>query len=502
MLKKSQSEEIDNQRSAIPAILLVGLNHNTAPVELREQFSLPVCATKAAMEDLLATLYVSTSSGKNRQSNEPPIRECVILSTCNRFEIYAVADDHIRGRETIENFLAKLQGIKLDDIKPHLYFYEGQSVVVHLMKVGAGLDSMILGEPQIQGQVSNAFRDAKSVDATGPVLSHLFSQAAHAGKRARTETEISKHTASVSHAAANLAEQKLGSLEGLRALIVGAGEMGQLAAEAMLKRGLKEIACINRTYAAAADLARLFKGKALNWYNLPEALVWADVVISATGAPHTIIREADVRPVIKQRTGRDLLMIDIAVPRDIDVTVGDLPNVMLCDVDDLQITVDDNIAQRKACIPSVEKILGEEVEEFLEWMHGRRVVPVIVDMRQQANALANEELQNTIDRMNDLDEHDLQLLQRMTHRIVNKVLHEATVNLKSYSCRPNTERCAMRGYVKMLEQGGNTRKLPNPEMAACLDSEFSLQADDSKKLSVLQQQPPCVCPAAHGTSEE
>ncbi|NOG54142.1 MAG: glutamyl-tRNA reductase [Planctomycetes bacterium] len=305
---------------------------------------------------------------------------------------------------------------------------------------------------RFRGRSGSAFEEAQAAGTTGPILSHLFAAVAHAGKRARTETAISRHTASVSHAAANLAEAELGNLGELRALVVGTGEMAELAIDAMVKRGLTEVACINRTYSSASELARKYQGKAYNWYHLPKALKWADVVITATGAPHAVISADDVAEAMQQRRRGQLLFIDIAVPRDVAETVASVDNVILYDIDHLRSAVDESLAHRRACVPDVEAILADEVEEFLEWLHGRRVAPVIVDMRKRAEILAAAELEQTLSKIGDaVPEAMREPLRLMTRRIVNKVLHEATVNLKSHSCRPNSDQCAMRSYVQMLE---------------------------------------------------
>ena len=414
-------------------IVAVGLNHTTAPVALREQLALNDCGLRMALSDLAACRRMPANG--NGQLRLP---ESVILSTCNRLEVYAVvAGEPKVGWQRIEHFLSDLQGLDLAELRQHLYRLDGQAAVEHLMRVAAGLDSMILGEAQILGQVSAAQAEAQTAGSIGPILSHLFDHAIHAGKRARTETEIGRHTTSISHAAANLVCERSGSLDGIQALIVGAGEMAQVAAQALQDRGLKQMSFINRTHARAESLASHFGGRALNWYHLPSALTMADVVICSTGAPHIVIHENDVLPGLAERAGRPLLFVDIAVPRDVEDNVGDLPGVDLFDIDHLQTTVDANMAQRQAAIPDVEAIIDQEETRFEAWLQGRQVLPVLVELRRRAQDIASTELERYQPQFDELDPDFQEKVTRMVHRIVNKLLHEPTVRLKASAAEGN-----------------------------------------------------------------
>lgn len=410
-------------------IILVGLNHRTTPVELREQLSLAGCGLTMALEELDQAIRLK---GRHEQ-----LREAVILSTCNRLEVYAVADGEKAGQAAIEDFLSQLQGIPLAELQPHLYFMTDHDAVAHLMRVASGLDSMILGEPQILGQVSQAIGDARQAGVSGPLLSHLFAQATHAGKRARAETDISRHTTSVSHAAALLAQEKVGDLAEKQIVLIGAGEMAEVAAQALQARGAGEIVCINRTFSRAEALAGKIGGRSVNWYHLPEALAQADVVITATGAPHTIIYASDVEKVILQREERPLLFVDIAVPRDVEEEVDRLPGVIRYDIDDLQLTLDENLAQRQAAIPAVEAIVREEVDAFVEWARSRQVAPVITDLRRRAAEIASAEVDVALRRLDGLNAHEHEIINRLAHRIVNKLLHEPTMILKAQAADGN-----------------------------------------------------------------
>jgi len=412
-------------------ILLVGLNHRTAPVELREKLSLEGYGLSMALEEM--PVHASALDGDPALGLEHlplALREGVILSTCNRLELYAVAGQIAGGRAATENFLSRLQGIPLSHLKPYLYFMHDWEVVAHLMRVAAGLDSMILGEPQILGQVASAYTAAKAASTTGPLLSQLFAQAIHSGKRVRTKTDISQHTTSVSHAAVSLAEQRLGGLAAFRVLVVGGGEMAELALQALAQRGAAHLTCVNRTHSRAMALAEQFNGEALAWRQLDEALSWADVVVSATGAPHTVIHVDDVAGALPARQGRPLTFIDLAVPRDVEEQVGALPGVALFDIDSLQATLDEHLAQREAAIPQVEAIIAEEMDRFAAWLSSREVTPVIADLRAWAKGVAQAEVERALNRLPELGQHEREVVEMLAHRLVNKLLHEPTTRLK------------------------------------------------------------------------
>lgn len=303
-------------------IVAVGLNYRTAPVEIREKLALSGCALQIALEDLRVHTL-------RQQDNAAALDEAVILSTCNRLEVYISTHQPEKGTALIEQFLSGLQNISLAQLKGHLYHRTGDDAIQHLMRVGCGLDSMILGETQILGQVTQAFEDAHNAGITGPILSHLFAQVIHTGKRARTETPISRYTASVSHAGASLLMEKLNQRRTAHVVIVGAGEMAMLAVQALKRFDVNDMIFLNRTYTRAEALANDFGAKAFAWHQLEEALVWADAVICATGAPHVVIDRHDVEAVLQRRENRPLVIIDIAVPRDVEITVRELSSVQV-----------------------------------------------------------------------------------------------------------------------------------------------------------------------------
>lgn len=411
-------------------LVVVGLNYRTAPVELREKLTLSGCALQIALEDLRGCITAD-------ENGKQPISEAAILSTCNRLEVYALAHSPVEGSTLVEQFLGKLQNIPAADLRPHLYRHMGDGAVRHLMRVACGLDSMILGETQILGQVTQAFEDARSAGMTGPILSHLFAQVIHTGKRARTESSISRYTTSVSHAGALLLMEKLERRNSARVLVIGAGEMALLAAQALRRFNVSDMAFVNRTYTRAETLANETGGRALTWHELNEALTWADAVICATGAPHTVIYRRDLEAVLAQRESRPLVIVDIAVPRDVEDSVRELDGVQVFDIDDLQTVVDANLELRKAAVPQVETIIDEEMLRFAEWYHSRQVTPVIKNLREWAQNVAAEELEQTLNRLPDADERTRQMVSRLAHRLVNRLLHEPTTRLRVQAAEGN-----------------------------------------------------------------
>jgi glutamyl-tRNA reductase len=418
-------------------VILVGLNHRTAAVDIREQMALEGCALRLGLGEL-AVVRRRPAIGSDAGPQKPYLSEAVILSTCNRLEVYAIVHGQPgEGWQAIEHFLSGLQGVPLEQLRPHLYYLEGHEVVVHLTRVATGLDSMILGEPQILGQVSAALTEAQNAGTAGPLLSHLFDQATHAGKRARAETAIGRYTTSVSHAAARLVADKVHDLSRVDVLVIGAGEMAELAAQALVAHGARRLSFVNRTFSRAQRMARQFSGLAFNWYHLPEALSAADVVVTATGAPHIIIHEDDVGQVLPARGGRPLIFVDIAVPRDVEQQVGRLPGVSRYDIDHLQSAVDANLAQRQAAVPEVEAIIDEEAQRFALWLQGRQVLPVLVELRRRASEIAEEELERNFHRLEEAQPVCHEMVAQVVHRVVNKLLHEPTVRLKASAAEGN-----------------------------------------------------------------
>lgn len=410
-------------------ILCLGLSHHTAPVGLRERLSFDDGGLRSALARF--------DSGQ--AARPKPITELVILSTCNRLELYAcVQPTALSGMpgeaesfSALLDFLVETRGVPAVEFEQHLYRYTGPAAVRHLCHVAAGLDSMILGEPQILGQVTTAYEVARSQRAAGSVLSTLFRSAVRAGKRARTETAISRNPASLSSVAIRLSEQIVGALADRRVLVIGAGEMGELTVEALRARGVANIAVANRTQPRAAELANRRGGQAFGFEQLAEALAQADIVITSTSAPHAIIGPALVCEAMARRPDRSLAFVDLAVPRDVDPAVKGILGVHVFDIDDLQSRLDGSIAERQNEIPHVEAIVDEEVAAFEAWLCGVEVLPVIADLRQKAEAIRQHELDRTLHYLPDLDPQTREHIQHLSRSLVNKLLHEPTLRLRA-----------------------------------------------------------------------
>lgn len=415
------------------ALILLGLNHRTTPLALRERLSFSSEQLGAALSDLYSNYLLVTEEMLGKGGSTTPLCEALILSTCNRLEIYAVVREKQKGWDAIEQFLMQQGSFRWGSLEEHLYRLAGHDVVEHLMRVASGLDSMILGEPQIIGQVSEAFNAAQQAHTTGLVLSHLLAEVLHTAKRVYTETAISRHTTSASHVAVQLIEKKVENLAATQVLILGAGEIATQAAKALRMHNVESITCINRTHTRAVDLAEQIQGRSLPWKALPQALIRADVLISTTGAPGILLNRAAIQAALMQRQGRGMTIVDLAVPRDIEPAVGELAGVHLYNIDDLQATLDKNLALRQGAIPQVETILKEGVESFLSWLHSRQVIPILTSFRSKVSALADTEVKLALNRMEGLDQQSQRSVVRAVQRIVNKMLHEPTERLKAHA---------------------------------------------------------------------
>ena len=413
-------------------ILCLGLSHHTAPIELREQLNY-------APADLQAAL---TNFRDGHAAHTHGFGELAILSTCNRLEVYAVLPDDPPGNTAndhpeqvsfarLHDFIVETRGLAAATFEPHWYRHVGLQAVEHLCRVAAGLDSMVLGEPQVLGQVAEAHETARAHSATGPVLAALFRAAVRAGKRARTETAISRNATSISSVAVRLTQQLVGALDQVEVLVVGAGEMGQLAVRALHARGVQSIAVANRTGRRAAELAAQWGGQAYSLEQLPEAIRAVDIVITSTDATNTIITPALVQKVIERQDGRALIFIDIAVPRNVDPAVGKLPGVQLYDMDDLQIELEGSLTERQAEIPLVENIIAAETSAFEVWLKEREALPVIRALRRKAEAIRRQELERTLRHIPDIDPATREHIQHLSKSLVNKLLHIPTTRLRS-----------------------------------------------------------------------
>ena len=381
-----------------------------------------------------------------------------MLSTCNRFEVYGAVEDVAQGQQLISTYLAKIGGVPGTQLAPHLQMRQDRAAITHLCQVASGMDSMILGEVQIQGQVAQAHQIALASGTAGMVVDAVFRTALRAGKRARSETNIARHAVSISHAAVELALQIFDDLTHASVLLIGAGEMAELAAENLVDRGVGKLTVVNRSVERAANLAERFGGRAVRWKHLGQALWDTDIVISSTSAPHAVLTADMVSSAMRLRHNRYLLIIDIAVPRDVEPAVGDLVNVYLYDIDSLQQVVDANLEQRKREVPRVQAIIDQEVDAFVAWFRALDVVPAIVDLRNHIEGIREAETRWALGKLGHLSDRERKVVLALSRRIVNKILHHPTVRLKEHAGSLDHQ------YVAVLRELFGL----NP-MSACLD---------------------------------
>lgn len=401
--------------------IVVGLNYKTAPVEIREKLSFIESELPQAMEAL---------------QKQKSILENVIVSTCNRTEIYAVVDQLHTGRHFVKQFLANWFDLPVETFSSYLTIREEDEAIEHLFKVTAGIDSMVLGETQILGQVKKSFLSGQEIGTTGTVYNQLFKQAVTFAKRAHNETAIGENAVSVSYAAVELAKKIFGSLQRKHVAILGAGKMGELAIENLYGSGVGKVTVINRTFEKAESLAAKFHGEAKSMKELQCSLLEADILITSTGATDYVIDYELMQFVERLRKGKPLFMVDIAVPRDIDPQVGDLPNVFLYDIDDLQGIVEANLAERERAAADITDMIGNEVVQFKDWVATLGVVPVISALRKKANRIQEETMTSIENKMPDLTERERKILSKHTKSIINQLLKEPILQAKEMANSP------------------------------------------------------------------
>ncbi|HET6516051.1 MAG TPA: glutamyl-tRNA reductase [Thermodesulfovibrionales bacterium] len=396
-------------------IIVIGLNHKTADVDVRER---------------LAFNGPKLEEGLLKMRDLPGVEEAIILSTCNRVEMYADVNDANRSFETINSFLSEFHGLDREMVRRSLYLYHDADAVRHVFRVASSLDSMVVGEPQILGQLKDAFDFALQRKTTGMLLNRLMKKAISVAKRVRTETKIAENAVSISFAAVELARKIFTDLSGRSFMLLGAGEMAELAARHMVNCGIQEVVVVNRTYDRGCELATEFSGRAVTFEGLHRELVHSDIVICSTGAPSYVLRKEEMQKVMKERRHRQVFIIDISVPRNIDPEINDLDNVYLYDVDDLQGTVDANVLERKKEAEKAETIIGEEIDSFQRWLSSLDSVPTVVALRNRAEAVKREELERLIHKFPDLGEKERKAIEYMASAITNKLIHPPTVALK------------------------------------------------------------------------
>ena len=362
----------------------------------------------------------------------PSLAESVVLSTCNRSEIYVASEDPARARDELVTFLSDYHHVPTQAFQPHLFALENSAAVAHLFRVAAGLDSLVVGEPQILGQVKDAFQSATNKRCVGPVLRHVFQWSFGVGKRVRTETALGEGAVSVSFAAVALARKIFGRLHGRRVLVVGAGEISSLTAQHLRAHGVGDIVITSRTHAHAETLAAEVGGMAVPWEGMIAALGSAEIVITATGSPRPIITRAQLEAVQGRRArSNPLFIIDVAVPRDVDSAVGDIEQVFLYNIDDLQSIVEENLSRRAAEVERAESIVNEEVTRFMAWQRSRSAVPTVVALRQRFESIRRSELQRLEGKLGALSPDARARVDEVTRLIVEKLLLEPTEQLKA-----------------------------------------------------------------------
>ena len=412
------------------SVVVVGLNHRTVPLDVLERMTVSGARLPKALYDL---------------RTRPNLGGAVVLSTCNRTEIYAVAERYHGAIDDIRTFLTDLSGLNIEAFADHIYAYHDDFAVSHLFRVASGLDSAVLGESEILGQVRDAFDRAEEEGAVVPELARLFASALAVGRRVRVETGIARGTTSVSQAAVAMATDRLGSLRGRRILVLGAGEIGAGMAVALgpaIGADEGEILVVNRTRTRAVQLASRTGGRVVDFGELATALESVDVMLTSTGATETVIDVPDVEAVMAARGGRPLLIVDVAVPRDVAHGVAEVPGVTLLDMDDLRSFAETGIAGRRREISRVQRIVDDEVNRFYEALAAREVAPLITTLRERAEDIRATELAKFAARLADLEPKERAAVEQLTRGIVNKLLHEPTVELREAAGTARADRLA------------------------------------------------------------
>jgi glutamyl-tRNA reductase len=409
------------------SVVVVGLNHRTVPLDLLERMTVPASRLPKALADLTSREHIN---------------EAVVLSTCNRIEVYVFAEKFHGAYQDIRNFFAEVSHVAPEEFSDHLTsLYDGDAAR-HLFSVASGLDSAVLGEHEILGQVRKSWETASTEGAVGPVLNTLFRHSLEVGKRVRTETAISRNITSVSQAAVAMATERLGGLEGRQVLIVGAGEMGEGLARALHGGGVAGIRVANRTWDRAVEVAGRLGGEPVRLDDLPHHLAEVDVLLTSTGASAAILEHGDLASVVGERHGRELLVVDIAVPRDVDPTAGEIEGVTLLDMDDLREFADVGIRERQREVTAVHAILDVELDRYVDESTARSVAPLVASLRARGDLVRSGELQRLAARLGDLDDRQSDAVEALAAGIVGKLLHEPTVRLKDAAGTARGERLA------------------------------------------------------------
>ncbi len=396
-------------------IVLLGLNHKTAPVELRE---------------CLAFSKEETDTALKTFQESPVISEVVLISTCNRVEILLATDDKPNAVDTVKMFLHEFKNLPTSEFEKALYIHVGNDAIRHVFRVASSLDSMVVGEPQILGQIKEAYKTATVNKSSGVLLNKLLHRTFFTAKRVRSETGIGDHAVSISYAAIELGRKIFGTLEGKKVLLIGAGEMAELAVEHLIRNKVGNIFVANRTFERGVKLAKRFEGKAIRFEEITDCLRIVDIIIGSTGSPDFVVERSQVKGVMRSRRNRPLFFIDIAVPRDIDPKINNLNNAFIYDIDDLKDVVDENIESRQQEATKGERIVDEAVIRFREWYDNMDVVPTIIALRSKIDNIAQSEINKTLRSLEHLSDDDCRAIRRMANAMTQKILHDPTVLLK------------------------------------------------------------------------
>ena len=406
-------------------IINVGMNHEIAPVELRE---------------CLAGDDMSPSQILSEMRTSEYIEESLFLSTCNRVEALCATDNVHMAEKTIISLMSRAGNLTEDNIKSHTYTYTDDDAVKHIFRVASSLDSMVLGEPQILGQVKDAYRLAAVEEkTTGVILNRLMHRAFHVAKRVRTETNISSTAVSISYAAVELAKKIFFSLEGRTVLLIGAGEMAELAAKHLVNQGVDKIIVANRNFERAVTVAKEFGGKPVFFEEVDAQLLEADIVITSTAAAGCIVTAQQVKRIKRKRKNRPLFFIDIAVPRDVEPEVNKLDNIFLYDIDDLKEVVDENASQRKQEAVAAERIIEEEVINFNRWLKTLEVVPTIVSLQEKINGIIESEIKRSLPNLGKLTPEQVNNIETLTASVAQKIVNDPIIMLKNMSERSSKD---------------------------------------------------------------
>lgn len=400
-------------------IVLIGLNHKTAPVALRERLALTTEEIRQALEGL----------GENQA-----IDELLIFSTCNRVEIVMTTDKASAALEAVKEYISRLKNIERKTYENAFYTHLNEDAVRHVFRVASSLDSMVIGEPQILGQVKEAYRMATEHHSSGVILNRLLHRAFFVAKKVRNETGIGDNAVSVSYAAIELARKIFGSLEGKKVLLIGAGEMAELAVAHLIKNRCGELFIANRTFHRAVDVAGRFNGSAIGIEEIAGSLKTVDIIISSTGSPGFMVTRHQVKESMRSRRNRPIFFIDIAVPRDVDPDINRLNNAYVYDIDDLKGIIEENIDERASEAVRGKRIVDEAVIKFQEWVEYLDAVPTIIALRKKLEIIADAEMKKTLSTLKHLPDSDQNAISKMTRSLINKILHDPTLYLKSDGC--------------------------------------------------------------------